>query len=254
MLEHILLRDKGILLLRPKGPLKAVDFAAVAREVDPYLAAQGPLHGILLEAAVFPGWSDVAAFLAHIRFVRGHHRRIRRIAVLTDSGFLTLMPRIATRFMGPDVRRFRPSDREAALDWLQSAPLTGIRMTNSPDSRLIVLEASGKVARADVESLVPELECRMAGGATCFLVDLSRSEGVEWSALWEDARFELRHLREIRRVALFGDQPWLQTVPWLAHRMTPIEVRVFRAGWEDDAWAWLKEAAGWERPPLRKSA
>lgn len=249
MIEHNLLKDKGILVLRPKGPLRADDFAAVTKEVDPYLDAAGPLRGILLEAASFPGWADVAAFLAHIRFVRGHHRRIRRIAVVTDSDVLAVVPPLVARFVGPDIRRFPPSDREAALQWLESAPLTGIRMIDSPDPRVIAAEASGKVTRADVESLIRNLEWRMAGtGASCFLVDLTQYDGAEWSAFWEDAKFEMRHLREIRRIALIGNQPWLWTIPWLAHRMTPIEVRVFREGWEADAWAWLREAAGRERP------
>ncbi len=249
MIEHNLIRDKGILILRPKGPLTAGDFAAVAKAVDPYLAAEGPLRGILLEAAAFPGWSDVAAFLAHVRFIRGHHRRIRRIAAVTDSDFLAAMPRIVTRFVGPDIRHFPSSQREAALQWLQSAPSSGILMTASPDPRVIVAEASGKVTRGDVEALVRTLEGWMVHtGATCFLVDLRHAEGAEWSAFWADAKFELRHLREIRRIAFIGNQHWLWTIPWLAHRMSPIEVRTFREGWEGDAWSWLMEAGSSERP------
>ena len=36
MLEFELYTDKGILILKPHGPLCADDFAAVTNEVDPY--------------------------------------------------------------------------------------------------------------------------------------------------------------------------------------------------------------------------
>jgi hypothetical protein len=43
----------------------------------------------------FPGWENFGAFVSHIKFVGGHHRKIERIAAVTDSGFLKVMPSIA---------------------------------------------------------------------------------------------------------------------------------------------------------------
>jgi hypothetical protein len=118
MVEHELRRESGILILRPHGPLEAADFRQVADEVDPYIEANGKLHGLLLEAESFPGWQDFAALVAHLRFVRDHHRRIEKVAVVSDSGFLSFAPKVASHFVQADLRHFAISQRDQALDWL----------------------------------------------------------------------------------------------------------------------------------------
>ena len=74
MLAHELLRDKGILLLRPQGPIQAGDFESVAKLVDPYIEQTGGLRGVMIEAPSFPGWDSVAALVSHLQFVRDHHQ------------------------------------------------------------------------------------------------------------------------------------------------------------------------------------
>jgi hypothetical protein len=39
----------------------------------------------LVEAAAFPGWDSFGAMAAHFRFVRDHHKHLKKIAVVTDS-------------------------------------------------------------------------------------------------------------------------------------------------------------------------
>src|SRR6478735_757541 len=80
MLTHELLRDEGILILRPQGPLQAGDFTSLATVVDPYLEEHGTLRGIMVDAQSFPGWDSFAALVSHLEFVRDHHRLIGKIA------------------------------------------------------------------------------------------------------------------------------------------------------------------------------
>lgn len=119
MLQHELLRDRGILILRPEGALRAEDFAALAGAVDPYLEQHGELKGLMIDAPSFPGWEDFAALVSHLRFVRDHHRRIRRIAMVSDSALLTVGPKIANHFVSAEVRAFETAARAAALAWLE---------------------------------------------------------------------------------------------------------------------------------------
>jgi stage II sporulation SpoAA-like protein len=106
VITYELLREEGILIIRPTGSLAASDFQDIAREVDPYIEANGTLRGVLLDAESFPGWTDFAAILAHLRFVRDHHRKIKRIAAVSDSNFLTIGPKIARHFVEAEVRHF----------------------------------------------------------------------------------------------------------------------------------------------------
>ena len=120
MLQHELLRDRGILILKPEGPLKAEDFTALAGTIDPYIEQNGKLNGLMIEAPSFPGWEDFAALLSHLRFVRDHHRQIRRIAVVSENPLLTALPKIASHFIGAQVRTFAADDRAAALAWIET--------------------------------------------------------------------------------------------------------------------------------------
>lgn len=54
MLDFELLRDKGILIVTPHGPLEKADFERVAKEVDLYLAKDGMLSGVMLYAQGLP--------------------------------------------------------------------------------------------------------------------------------------------------------------------------------------------------------
>src|SRR6476659_11027235 len=119
MLTHELLRDEGILILQPQGPLQAGDFTSLATVVDPYLEEHGTLRGIMVDAQSFPGWDSFAALVSHLRFVRDHHRLIGKIAVVSDSAVLSIAPQIAKHFVKAEFRNFSPNDRESALAWLR---------------------------------------------------------------------------------------------------------------------------------------
>ena len=119
MIQHELLREQGILILKPEGALRAEDFTAIAAVVDPYIDQHGELKGLVIEAPSFPGWEDFAALLSHLRFVRDHHRQIRRIAVVSDSPLLAVAPKIASHFVSAELRNFDAADRAAALTWIE---------------------------------------------------------------------------------------------------------------------------------------
>ena len=121
MIEFELLKDAGILTVRPKSALLAEDFHEIARTVDPFIHENGKLTGLLIEAPSFPGWDSFAALLEHMKFVRDHHRNIDRVAVVTDSKVLSLAPKIAEHFAHPEFRVFGSAEKDAALAWLRSA-------------------------------------------------------------------------------------------------------------------------------------
>ncbi|MGB8437057.1 MAG: STAS/SEC14 domain-containing protein [Burkholderiales bacterium] len=120
MIRHELVRERGILILKPAGALQAEDFSALAAAVDPYIAQHGELKGLMIDAPSFPGWENFAALLSHLRFVRDHHRKIRRIAVVSDSALLAVAPKIASHFVSAQVRNFGSAERTAALAWVEA--------------------------------------------------------------------------------------------------------------------------------------
>jgi hypothetical protein len=119
MIRHRILETEGILVLEPISALSADDFRDLAASVDAYLTEHPTLHGLLIHARDFPGWESFAGLSAHLKFVRDHHRRIERIALVTDSPLGTVAPTLAKHFVSAEIRRFAYSEFEEALLWLK---------------------------------------------------------------------------------------------------------------------------------------
>ncbi len=117
-LSFDLIEGKGVLVLHPKGELEAADFERVSAEIDPYIEKAGGLNGLMIDAEHFPGWDDFAAFSSHMRFVREHHSKIRRVAIVTADRIVSALPRIASRFLDAEVRAFPMGERDEALLWV----------------------------------------------------------------------------------------------------------------------------------------
>jgi hypothetical protein len=120
MIKFDLLRDRSILLVTPDGPLERADFEQLAKEVDPFIAANGRLVGVMIQAKSFPGWESFGALVSYLKFVADHHRKIERIAAVTDSGFLKIVPRIASHFVQANIRHFDFGEKDRALAWLET--------------------------------------------------------------------------------------------------------------------------------------
>jgi len=120
MLDVELDRDDGIATLTPHGKLQASDFANLAAQVDSWATAHASLRGLMIVAESFPGWSDFAALVSHIRFVKNIHHQVRRIAAVSDSGFLQIMPAIAQHFINAEIRHFPFDRKDEALSWLKA--------------------------------------------------------------------------------------------------------------------------------------
>ena len=71
-------------------------------------------------AKAFPGWESFGALVSHLRFVKDHHRKIDRIAAVTDSEFLKIMPHVAKHFVSAEIRQFPSDERTQALAWIDA--------------------------------------------------------------------------------------------------------------------------------------
>jgi hypothetical protein len=120
MLDYRLDSAQSILYLRPKAALSQADFAELARTVDPYIESRGALAGIIIEAAGFPGWESLGAMAAHFRFVRDHHRKIGKIAVVTDAVLGDVAEKLGSHFVAARIRHFPAGQLDAAQRWVVS--------------------------------------------------------------------------------------------------------------------------------------
>lgn len=119
MIDAKLMRNDGILIVAPAGALQSTDFEQLCLLADPYIEQHGHLAGLLIDAESPTGWEDFSSLLSHLRFAHDYHKKISRVAAVTDSSFLAILPLVADHFTVAEVRHFEYRDRDAALDWLR---------------------------------------------------------------------------------------------------------------------------------------
>lgn len=113
--------DSGILTLEPAADtaLSEDDFEAVGKTIGDYITDHARLRGILLQSRKFPGWQNLGALFAHLKFVNSVHDRIDRIALVTNSPVGSFADHVLDPLMLAKVRRFDYDQRDEATRWLQ---------------------------------------------------------------------------------------------------------------------------------------
>ena len=114
------------MVLEPRTPLTHDDFNGLATAADSYLSIHDKLLGVLIHAKVFPGWADFDGFTAHMRFVREHHKKVARVAVVTDSHLAGFLEALGRHFVAAEVKHFPYVDQAKALNWLKAAQDPGL--------------------------------------------------------------------------------------------------------------------------------
>lgn len=121
MISVQLLRDEGIAIIEPGSPLQKSDFEALAKTIDAFIEEKGSLNGLIVHTRTFPGWDDFNAFIQHVKFVKGHHQSIKRVAIVTDSKLIPIVPGIAKHFVSAEIAPFKYGDIENAKKWILEA-------------------------------------------------------------------------------------------------------------------------------------
>ena len=99
------------------GALRAHDFDSLALTADTWIEAHGDLQGVVIHAREFPGWENLGSLLRHLRFVRDHHRKVRRIALASDGKLFKLAPHLGEHFVEAKVKTFGYEELDSAIAW-----------------------------------------------------------------------------------------------------------------------------------------
>ena len=118
MIDYELDKENSIVVVRPKSALREDDFTKLASVVDPQIEATGDLAGLIIEAPGFPGWDSFGALIHHLRFVRDHHKHVKKIAVVTDSALGDFAERLASHFVSAEIKHFPEGQADKARQWI----------------------------------------------------------------------------------------------------------------------------------------
>lgn len=118
MIDCDLDKANSILVLRPESPLDKNDFVKLGKVVDPQIEAGHDLAGLIINAPAFPGWDSFGAMVTHFRFVRDHHKHVKKIAVVTDSKLGDFAEHLMSHFISAKIRQFPAGQVEQARQWI----------------------------------------------------------------------------------------------------------------------------------------
>ena len=239
---------KGVAVIRPEQMhgLSEVDFKQLTDLIDHFLENHDTLRGLVIAARKFPGWKDFKAFTSHIRFIRDHHRAIRKIALVSDSRLLSAAPYLADHFVSAKVRHFAFADIEQAKAWSASEDVRSGRFSildGYPDN-VVAFRAEGVITREDYEeTLMPLVEERISARGKVKLLYWCGEEfkGFSAGAMWDDARFGLTHLGDFSKIAVVSDIEWVRQSVKLFAPLMRAPVQVFHNADIEDAKCWIAE-------------
>jgi len=106
-------------LLKVEAPenLAADDFARIAPRVDEFIRQHGSIR-LLVDATRLDGWENHQAFEQHMRFVKDHHQKVERAALLAGHAWQHWIVGAVKWFVTPELRCFGPGEEAEALVWL----------------------------------------------------------------------------------------------------------------------------------------
>ena len=121
-----------------------------------------------------------------------------------------------------------------------------IQIKQENGGKLVAVQVTGKLVKADYEHFVPEFERLVRQhGALRVLFDIADLHGWDAGAAWEDIKFDIKHFSDIERLAMVGDKKWQHGMAMFFKPFTKATIRYFDQANAAEARKWLREA---ERP------
>ena len=117
-----------------------------------------------------------------------------------------------------------------------------IKFKDADESKVLAIQVSGKLTRADYIYFAPEFERLVRlNGKLRVLFDLAGFQGWEAGALWECIKFDLKHFADIERIAMIGESRWEHGMATFCQPFTQATIQYFDHTKTAEARKWLAE-------------
>lgn len=117
-----------------------------------------------------------------------------------------------------------------------------VRMEETQDGKVLEAHLEGTLAKDDYARFVPEFERLFAKhGKLRVLVVMHDFHGWKIGALWEDIKFDVKHFRDIERIAIVGEKKWQEWMSAFCRPFTTAKVRYFGFDQVEAARTWIGE-------------
>lgn len=244
MIDIEIKRAENVFILSPKDLITTDDIKTFATSIDSYINEHDAVPSLVFCISNLPHWKDFEAMTAHFRLVKDHHTVVPKVAIVSDSKFLSLVRIFVDLFTGAKVRRFPEDAFDDAVNWAameEDHPGSFTIIDNLPPD-VIGIDARGLITAIDYrETLAPLVDSKLNKNDKLKLLVVAGPyfDGLSAGALWDDARFGLSHITTFSKMALVTDHEWLRHSAKFFGTLMPTEVNVFGIKELDDAKAWI---------------
>ncbi|TWT30376.1 hypothetical protein KOR34_49350 [Posidoniimonas corsicana] len=115
-----------------------------------------------------------------------------------------------------------------------------LELIESATGNLVEIQASGKLNKEAYEIFVPEIEQRIKEhGKIRVLFIMNDFHGWDAGAMWEDFKFDLKHFKDIERLAIVGETKWEKGMSVFCRPFTTASIKYFDHAEVDAARAWI---------------
>lgn len=117
-----------------------------------------------------------------------------------------------------------------------------VRMEEAKGGQVLEAHLEGTLVTDDYARFVPEFERLLEQhGKLRVLVVMHDFHGWKIGALWEDIKFDVKHFRDIERIAIVGEKKWQQWMSAFCRPFTTAKVRYFDFDQVEAARKWIGE-------------
>lgn len=108
-------------------------------------------------------------------------------------------------------------------------------------NNIVFVKASGTLTDEDYQQFVPQMEKLMQQfGRLRMVFEMENFHGWDLHSAWDELKFEIKHMKDLKRVAVVGDRQWEKWASKLSGIFTGTEVRYFYHDQADEAKAWIE--------------
>jgi hypothetical protein len=110
--------------------------------------------------------------------------------------------------------------------------------------RVLEVRVTGKLTKEAYQKFVPAVDGQIKEYGKLRILFIMRDfHGWTAGAMWEDLKFDLKHWKDIERLAIVGDKKWEKGMAAFCKPFTKATIRYFDAAQIEEARQWLESDA-----------
>lgn len=245
MIETTIDRENNLIIATARDKLADTDFKNLSDCIDEYINSTDRAPGIVLNAESLPHWKNSEALFAHIKLVRDHQEILPKVALVSDSAALSVMPHLVDIFVKAKLRHFPQSEFDKAVAWAAKVDdeVSSLKMLDGLPADVIAYEVVGTLTSRDYQDVLMPLvaEKLKVHDKIKILVVLGEAfDGATASAMWDDTRLGLSHITAYSKLAVVSDIGWIRHAAKIFGPLIPGQLHVFENNRIEDAREWIK--------------